>query len=350
MSNSLANGKSRKSNPARAFGYQSGVRVQGTPLVCNAPRTAGALAFISHADVVAARVGVRSPITAAQVLLTQTCANLLQAAGHDLGSRALVANYGRPFVLGLLRVELFPSGVAPGSASLLCESPKGHVVFAGPLGLDQPGAQVLQAEIRPASALCIDATSAALEESFAPVNEAISAAVAFVKDALAASRQPVLLTGIDCLTLQLAQALQTAGILVRAHVSLFRLADVHRAAGLQSPTLHRFTSSLGLNEALLLPVQAKAPVTLARLKAPTVALTVGLPVSLADVKRLRPDAVIPIGNVANRKGLLSYVKATGAKEVATLNDPKGAFAALLRQEGLDAYALGPPAQMTLFAA
>ena len=99
-----------------------------------------------------------------------------------------------------------------------------------------------------------------------------------------------------------------------------------------------------------MPVQIKTPVTLAKLKAPMFALTVGRPVPPADVKRLGADAVIPLGNVANRKGLLSYIKATGTKEVATLNDPKGAFAALLRQEGLDAYALGPPSQMTLFAA
>ena len=41
---------------------------------------------------------------------------------------------GRPFVLGELRLEIFASGLMPGSASLLCERDGRRIVYAGPIG------------------------------------------------------------------------------------------------------------------------------------------------------------------------------------------------------------------------
>ena len=318
--------------------------------MCDAPRVAGALAFLSHAGVVGPRVGARSPITAAQVLLTQTCANLLEAAGHNVDPRALVAAYGRPFVLGLLRVELFPSGVAPGSASLLCESPKGHVVFAGPIGLGKPGSQTLPAEIRPAAAICLDATFAGLETAFAPVHEAIADTVNFVKTATASGKQPVVLASVDSLSLDLARAFVSEGFVVRAHTSFIKLAEIHTAAGLLPTPLLRFSGRIGPKELLMVPTSVKVSATLEKLKTPCLVITAGVPIAPSDLDRLRPEGIFPLTNAATRKDLLAYIKATGTKEVATLNDAKGAFAAVLRDTGLDAYHLGPPAQMTLFAA
>lgn len=321
-----------------------GVRIEGTPVVCDAPRTAGALAFISHAAVVSARVGKSRPVTAAQVLLTQTCANLLEAGGHPLGSRGLVAAYGRPFAMGMLRVELFPSGVAPGSASLLCEGPHGRVVFAGPVGLSTPGSHTQAAEIRPAHALCLDATFAATASPFTSVAETLERVLAFVEATLSEGHQPVLRTGVDALTLDLGQALHAAGFGARAHTSLLKLAATHAAAGWPTVPWRPFSGSLGAKEVLLFPAATKTTAAVERLPAAKVAITAPLAHgALGEATHL------PLSNRACEAELLSYVKATGAKEVATLNDLEGRFAARLRAQGTQAYALGPPSQMPLFA-
>lgn len=322
-----------------------GVRIEGTPVVCDAPRTAGALAFISHAAVVSARVGKSRPITAAQVLLTQMCANLLEAAGHPLGSRGLVAAYGRPFAMGMLRVELFPSGVAPGSASLMCEGPQGRVVFAGPVGLGTPGGHTQAAEIRPAEALCLDATYASRSTPFAPVAATFDQVLEFVEEALALGQQPVLRTGVDPLTLDLGRALHTAGFGVRAHARLIKLAEIHKAAGLPAVPWRPFSGGLGAKEVVLFPASTKPTAALEKLKAAKVAITA----PLTPLEMTAEATYLPLSNTASGPELLSYAKATGAKEVATLNDHVGAFAMQLRKQGLQAYALGAPAQMPLFA-
>lgn len=324
------------------------MRIEGTPLVCDAPRTAGALVFLSHAGAAGALGQARSPLSAAQVLLTQTSANLLAAGGHALGPRALVAAYGRPFALGTLRVELFPSGHGPGAASLLCESPAGRVVFTGPLNLKSPPAQTAAAEIRPADALCIDARFGAPAFRFPEPAEALAQILAFVRDVHAQGGQPVLLTAVDPMALTLARALDEQGLGVRAHNSLVRLAEIAGLAGLPPVKLQRFGKGLGPHEALLWPLSARSARALAGLPAPQMALVSGYACNPAALQHANVSAGFPLAAEADSADLLAYVKATGARQVATINDPGGDFATSLRSAGFDAYTLGPPAQMMLF--
>jgi hypothetical protein len=53
---------------------------------------------------------------------------------------------------------------------------------------------------------------------------------------------------------------------------------------------------------------------------------------------------------ADFASLLRYVAGTGATEVALVNAPGDALAVALRERGIDAYTLGPPRQIELFAA
>ena len=60
------------------------------------------------------------------------------------------------------------------------------------------------------------------------------------------------------------------------------------------------------------------------------------------------DQLIPYSNHADFSGLLAYVAATGAREVATERGFAEDFVSALRERGIDAYALGPPRQIPLF--
>src|SRR5262245_17353496 len=111
--------------PGRTFTYRAGVRIGGSVLACDA--TSGRdLTFVSHGRVA---VGAGR----GQALATDATLALLGRAGERLRRRALVAGYGRPFSLGALRVELFPSGFLPGSASLLCDVEGRRVVYTSAL-------------------------------------------------------------------------------------------------------------------------------------------------------------------------------------------------------------------------
>src|SRR3954469_7827290 len=149
----------------RAFVYRGGVRVTGTVLSCDSA-AGGELVFLSHAPSPGAKGRRALPRVGSgrrRLLATEATLNLL---GLDpSNTHALVAVPGRPFSLGGLRLEVFPSGLMPGAASLLCEREGRRIVYAGPVGqVDQPGDG--QAELRAADALCIDARFASREIAF----------------------------------------------------------------------------------------------------------------------------------------------------------------------------------------
>lgn len=304
--------------------------------------------FLSHAEIAGPLTSLRNPLTAAQVLLTPQSAALLEAAGHPLGTRGLVTPYGRPFALGTLRVELFPSGRGPGAASLLCESALGRIVFAGPVNLQPVAPGGAPAEVRPADAVCVDATFAdpllALPSTPAVLDQALS----FAESTLATGAQPVVLAACESPTLELARALDAAGFTLRAHPSFLKLAAVHAQAGLGPPPLRRLGRTLGTKEVLLWTPQARQAGALVSLPRPVVALVSGFATRPGVLERVGATVALPLCGGASPADLLAYVDACGARQIGTVNDLEGRFAAHLRERGFEAYPLGPPAQMTLF--
>ena len=329
---------------ARAFSYRAGVRLQGTIVACDA--TAGSdLIFLSHARALGARAAHALPRPRAgkrQVLATELTLALLGPAGERLRSCALLAPLGRPFGLGNLRLELFPSGFMPGAASLLCESGGRRAVYTGPIGRE--------AAVRPAQALCVDATFAARRFSFPPRAEALAELVRRVGDTLAAGRSPVVLVETAEAGAAAAAALAASGVALRAHRSLMQAAAVAARAALPAPPMQRFEARLRAGEALLWPRDARNAPRLRALEAPTVVLASpwgGDPGALAEA---RADAGIRLAEHADFAEILRYVDATGASEVALIGAPGDELAQVLRARGADTYVVGPPRQIGLFSA
>ncbi len=333
----------------RAFFYRAGVRVAGTIIACDA--SAGSeLIFLSHAEALdarAARALPRARHGRRQILTTETTLALLGAPGARLRAHALLAGLGRPFALGELRLELFSSGHGPGAASLLCEIGAGagpkRIVYAGVLG---PGDAL---GVRPADALCMDATFGARRFSFPPVAEALAETRRLVLDALARGDAPLVLVEPSGTALAVATALVEAGVPVRGARAIVQVAAAHGQAGLAVPPIQRFDGKLRHGEALLWPPSARDAAGLGRLESPTtipVSGHAGEPVELA---RARADHGVPLGDRADFATLLRYVETTGAREVALLRAPGDELAQELRSRGVDAYPLGPPRQIALFA-
>jgi hypothetical protein len=336
---------------SRAFIYRAGIRVAGTILACDAS-SGSDLIFLSHAgalDARAARALPRARHGRRQILTTETTLALLGAPGARLRAHALLAGLGRPFALGELRLELFSSGHAPGAASLLCElgataaAPGRRVVYAGVLGPGDAPA------VRPADALCLDATFGAQRFAFPPVAEALAEARRLVSETLARGGAPLVLVEPSAAALAVAAALVEAGVPVRGARPLVQLAAAHARAGLAAPPVPRFDGKLRRGEALLWPVGAHDAGRLGRLEAPTTILVSGRASDPLEVARARADHGVPLADRADFATLLRYVEATGAREVALLHAPGDELAEALRARGVDAYPLGPPRQIALFS-
>jgi putative mRNA 3-end processing factor len=329
----------------RAFGYRAGVRVQGTILACDA--SAGSdLIFLSHGEALdarAARALPRARHGRRQVLATETTLALLGAAGDRLRGSALVASLGRPFALGELRLELFASGHGPGAASLLCDRGASRVVYAGAIGPGDAPA------VRTADAVCLDATFGAPRFAFPAPADARAQIARLVTGAIARGRAPLVLFDEGAAALAVGATLAEAGVPVRAARAAVQAAAAYTRAGLMTPPLQRFDGRLKPGEALLWPRDARDAAQLGRLAAPFVILASGYAADLVEIARARADVGVALAERADFAGLIRYVEATGAREVALLGAPGDDLARALAARGIDAYPLGPPRQIAMFA-
>jgi len=339
---------SARKAPPRAFVYRSGTRISGTVVACDA-QGGGDLIFLSNANALAGQAG-RVRTARAQVLATPETLALLGPAGQRLRARALTIGYGRPFGLGALRVELLPTGVLPGAAALFCEAGERRVLYAGCARLGAPVHGALAGEVRAAEAVCVDATYGHPRFRFVSRDEVEERLRAFVRAARAAGRPAVVLCAPLGPAQELAAVLGTEGWQLRAHRSIVEGAAAYRRAAVSVPPVARFAGKLGADEVLLWPAAERDAGSLRRLPDAVLAWVSGSAADAEAVAALRVDAAIPYATAPDFEGLLAYVAATGAREVAVKNGFAEDLAAVLRARGLDAYVIGPPRQIDLFAA
>jgi putative mRNA 3-end processing factor len=305
----------------------------------------GDLVFLSHAAVLGARGRRALPRVGGsrrQILATEGTLSLLGPFGDRLRAQALVAPFGRPFALGDLRLEIFPSGFMPGAASLFCERDGRRSVYAGPVG--EGG------ELRAADALCLDARFATREIAFPARAVAEESLRQLVRDG-ASGAAPLLLIEPLALAPSIARVLGAAGVPLRAHRTILDAVAAFRRVDGQSsyPTVQRFAGRLADNEALLWPADARPPSQGGQVRARRAVFVSPRAASPALPRSSAADALtFPFG--ADFSQLTRYVEATGASEVALAGAPDDELAELLRGRGLDAYRIGPPSQIDLFAA
>jgi putative mRNA 3-end processing factor len=342
--------RSRRPQP-RTFVYRSGTRLTGTVVACDATG-GGDLLFLSNAlGTAGAGVrGARMRRSRGQILTTPETLALMGSAGDRLRPRALTLAYGRPFGLGTLRVELLPTGVLPGGAALACEDGGRRILYAGAARLGSPAYGAAPGEVRAATAVCIDATFGHPRFRFLSRADAEARARQFVRDTRAAGRAPVILATALGPAQDLACALAADGWQLRAHRSIVEAAAAYRRAGVNVPPMARFAGKLAGDEVLLWPATDKDAGLIRRLGEVSVAWVSGRVAEAAAVAALQVDVAIPYAHHADFAGLIDYVTATGAHEVAVKNGFPEDLAEALRARGLDAYVIGPPRQIDLFAA
>jgi hypothetical protein len=100
-------------------------------------------------------------------------------------------------------------------------------------------------------------------------------------------------------------------------------------------------------EVLLWPPEARDASNLAQLDRLRFALVSGSAAEPGVLERMRLQHGFALTNLPSAGEIATAIEATGAREVALFHGGAEPLAASLRARGLDAYALGPPRQMTL---
>jgi putative mRNA 3-end processing factor len=335
---------------ARAFVHRGGgVHIAGTVIACDAS-VGTELVFLSHAPALGVNARRALPRLGGgrrQVLTTDLTLALLGPAGDRLKAHALPAAYGRPFGLGDLRLEMFPSGFMPGAASLLCEHGGRRIVYAGPIG-----APHASTDVRAADALCIDATFGREALTFPSRAQALADVGGAVRRVLADGGTPVVLVDPVAIAVDLGAALAVDRIGLCAHRSIVQAAAAYRDAGLPAPALQRFAGKVGQGEALLWPASERVPARRTGTR-PRGLIAVSAEPARAAAAPGPGDsdsARVTFPTAADFAGLVRYIEASGAREVALVNAPGDDLPRALGALGIDVYTLGPPRQIDLFAA
>src|SRR6266540_114225 len=323
----------------RAFVYRGGIRVAGTVLACDA--SAGAdLVFLSHAPLGLARGRRATGVTLhgrRRVLATEVTLALLGQTSDRRRARtdaALVAVPGRPFSLGGLRLEVFGSGWMPGSASLFCEHGGRRLLYAGRIGLGPDIA------VRAADAVCIDVRHVVPRVVFLPQDEAIAAVGRRVRGVLAGGAAPIVLFDAIEAALAVAASLAADRIALRAHRAIVQAASAFLHAGVGASVPARFAGRLGPGEVLLWPARERPPARRGGERAlgfVHVARDAGGEAGLTG-------GGVAFSTTADFAGVIRYIEAAGASEVALVNASGDELASALLARGVDAYTLGPPRQ------
>jgi putative mRNA 3-end processing factor len=337
--------------PERAFRFRGGVRITGTHITCDAIGSAEDMVFLSHAQATGELGPRRFPVRRAgrqELLASAETLALLGPAGQTLRKHALPAPFGRPFVLGDLRVELVSSGHLPGAASLLCEVDGKTFLYASTVCRGTPAFGASPGEPRDAQAVCIDGTFGDPRFTFPPREQALEEVVKFVTGALAAGRTPVVLAPVYGAAMDVADRLAREGIDLRGHRAMVSAAAAFRAAGVKAPLVARFERKVGPREALLWPPEGREAPMLGVLPSPAFAFVSGFSLDPEARARMRADTGIALSNQSGYPDLLSYVEASGATEVAVVRGTSAALVEALTTRGLTAYPVGPPHQMDLF--
>lgn len=317
--------------------YLQGIHVVDSVLWFDAPRPSD-LCFISHAH-------FDQPVAHRKILSTEATAALLRP--HLAKGKILVTPYRRRLSLGDLDLWLHPSGHMLGAAQILVQRGATRIVYTGDFTLEPPRtaepALVLDADV-----LVMETTYGLPHQVFPPRAEVEEALLDWTRRTLAAGGQPVFLTPPLGKAQELARLLADNGLKVRAHKTAFEHGRIYRKAGVRLPFVRLFRKTLADGEVLLFPPHLSDTETLKKLPGLRTAVATGAAIEPNARARWNVDAAFPLSGHADHRGLLRYVRESGARRIFLVGRAAPAFAEELRALGFDAWPLRPPEQLGFF--
>ncbi len=182
--------------------------------------------------------------------------------------------------------------------------------------------------------------------------EAHARVLAHADDARARGSAPVFVVHPFGPAQEVAAIVGQAGWRIRADHAVLEASARYQACGMDLPHMTRFAGALAAGEILLTSVPYPPG---RRAAASTLG---GRPVRVAWLsewagdpgacERVGADVGIAMSRRADFAGVLRFVAASGAREVALLRAPSDALATELRRRRVVVYPLGPPRQIGLF--
>ena len=300
--------------------YDQGVHIDGTILWFD-PTRVREFAAISHA-------GVPLKDRQGKILWgdrTARIATLLRSKKR----RGLVCPFGRPFSIGNLELELFPSGFAAGASQFQVTFADGHkLVYAGPVSLRR-NRTAEPIEIRRCDTLALDATYGH-EQFVFPEREPIQAALLdWVRTRHSGGETPILLVQNPGHAQDLVHLLAGADFRVRVHRSVYACNRAYLGLGLDMPGCRQFRGSPPPNEVVVWPLHLWRSKAIRKVRKGRLAAVTGTGDARATRRRLRVADLFNWSCRADCADLQEFVRRVKPKRLLLTGAHAASFAASL---------------------
>ncbi len=260
---------------------------------------------------------------------------------------ALTSPYRRSFMLGPLQLEMHPAGRMLGSAQLLVQRDGRRILYTNDF-ITQRLSTCERARPIDCDVLALPATYGRPAYRFPPREEAIEQIVDFVERTFDDKSTPVLLAPKLGTAQELIYLLSKRGLRIRAHRSIHDVAKVYATLGVDVLAARRLQGQPARDEIVVVPPILRHDMQVRRIKRFRTALISGRAVEPDHVLHMRVDEAFALGEAADYRELVDYVRATGAREVYVTSGYAEELSDELRRTGLRLYPVVPPEQLPLF--
>ncbi|MFT5432955.1 MAG: putative mRNA 3-end processing factor [Myxococcota bacterium] len=281
-----------------------------------------------------------------KVLMSDRTGRLL-ALRHKRKARGLVCPFYRPFSLGNLTIELFPSGYMAGASSFQVTLPDDEVlVYAGPFSRVR-NRTAERYEVRNCDTLILDANYGHEVFKF-PKRDVVERQVAeWAKSVLEAGSTPVFLVASPGKAQDLSNVLAAASLPLRVHRMIYAYNKAYRGVGLDIPLSKQFRGHPAHGEVLIWPSHLRKSPAIRNLRKARFAAMTGAAFVPGIERRLKVNKVFPWSARAGYDDLLAYVKEAKPGHIITTGRHAETFAETLRAKRFSARALVQTSQLEL---
>lgn len=244
-------------------------------------------------------------------------------------------------------VTLVPAGHIFGSAqSLLRHEEHGSLLYTGDFKL-RPGLSAEPCETPQADVVIMETTFGRPQYVFPPTGDVLASIADFCRETLAEGETPILFGYSLGKSQELLSSLADARLPVMLHPQTWRLTKVYEELGIGFPAYREFSATEIEGHVVICPPQAAGSTFLKRIPARKTAIVTGWAMDPSAVYRYQCDVAFPLSDHADFPDLLRFVERVKPRKVLTLHGFSTEFAEVLRQGGIEAWALDQANQLEL---
>jgi Cft2 family RNA processing exonuclease len=297
--------------------------------------------FVSHAHADhVARHGesICTPITAA----------LIRTRDPYFKGTPREVEFNRPVAITpTATLTLVPAGHVLGSAQALIEHAEfGRLLYTGDFKL-RPSATAETCATPKADTLIMETTFAQPRYVFPPHLDVFKNILSFCRESIDSGDIPILLGYSLGRSQEILAGLADADLSIMLHPQVEKVTRTYERFGCQFPPYSSFAPLFASGHVVITPSQALKSELFSTLQRRRTAVVTGWAIDESVRYRYGCDAAFPLSDHAGFDDLLKFVDAVQPRRVFTVHGFAQEFAAVLRQRGIEAWALGRTNQLEL---